>query len=156
MGEIVSCLQPRSKLDALLSDSERQQLTEIYDSLVLDKSTPMKIARLRTMLYYAIIDLKDEGQLLPNLWEDWLELNLNLRKSLVKHPDQAEVLSTRETFLHLWKTFGSSKRQTFPGAWCSVLRKQQDLADYDERRWKLYQDQQRLLNAYKVNGRLAR
>jgi hypothetical protein len=156
MGEIVSCLQPRSKLDALLSDAERLQLTEIYDTLVFDKSTPMKIGRLRTLLYYAIIDLKNEGQLLPNLWEDWLELNLNLRKSIIKHPDQAELLSNRETFLHLWKTFASSKRQALPGAWCSVHRKQQALADYDARRWKLHQAEQRLLSTYQRNGRLTR
>lgn len=138
MGEIWSCVKPRTKLDGLLSDSEREQLLEIYEVLKIDKSKPMLLGRLRTQLYYVVLDMKKRGILLGSLWEDWQEFNFQLRHSLAKQPDQTEIID-KLGFLHLWKTFGSGKRHTFPGSCCNVVRRRTALADYDEQRWKLHQ-----------------
>lgn len=136
MGEIWSCVKPRCKLNGVLTDEERKQLLEIYDTLQIDQNKPVKIGRLRTQLYYVIIDLKKRGKLFANLWQDWQELNFHLRHTLLKQPDQEEVTS-RLGFLHLWKTFGSKKRHVGTDFCCSTSRQLAMHADYDEQQWKL-------------------
>jgi hypothetical protein len=152
MGEIWSCVKPRSKLDALLSDKEREQLLQIYESLTFDKSRPVKLSEFKLQLSNALVNLRKKRLLLANLWEDWVELNLHFRSALMKQPEQTE-LTDKLSFLHLWKLYGSSKRQqTWPVLCCNTQRKRNSLIDYDEQRWKLHQVERKLLESRGSEG----
>jgi hypothetical protein len=145
MGEIWSCVQPRTKLDGVLTDKEREELLEIYETLKFDRSNPVKIGKFRTQLYYVLNERKKRLQLTANLWEDWQELNRHWRHALEKQPDQ-EQLMDKLSFLHLWKSYGSSKRHSWPGTCCSIERRASPLADYDEHRWRLSEVERKLSN----------
>jgi hypothetical protein len=152
MGEIWSCVQPRSKLDALLSDNEREQLIKIYESLTFDKSKPVKLTEFRTQLSNALDSLSKKRQLQANLWEDWVELDLHFRFTLMKQPEQTELFD-KLSFLHLWKLYGSSKRQqTWPALCCSAQRTREELIDYDEQRWKLHKVARKLSESRGSDG----
>lgn len=135
MGEIVSCISKRSKLDSLLKDEERAQIFSIYEALPYNKDSSIQVARFRELVQTEIMRLKNENKLIINLWDDWQDVNVHLRRLILAQNDK-EVKIDRLSFLHMWKSHGTSKRQV-AGLCCTVKRQQMSATDYDEQSWRI-------------------
>eukprot|EP00359_Climacostomum_virens_P007614 CAMPEP_0204901260 /NCGR_PEP_ID=MMETSP1397-20131031/2976_1 /ASSEMBLY_ACC=CAM_ASM_000891 /TAXON_ID=49980 /ORGANISM="Climacostomum Climacostomum virens, Strain Stock W-24" /LENGTH=149 /DNA_ID=CAMNT_0052069587 /DNA_START=230 /DNA_END=679 /DNA_ORIENTATION=- len=131
----MSCVSKRSKLDSLLTDEERRQLIIIYEALPYDKENGILLARFRDLLQSEITRLKSDGKLIESLWDDWHDINIYLRRLVLAQNDR-EAKIDRLSFLHMWKTHGTSKRQV-AGLCCTVKRQQMSATDYDEQSWRI-------------------
>jgi hypothetical protein len=136
-------MESRGKLDAILSDYEVNQLSCVYDSLEFNRSLPVKLEDLRKLLLSAVVELRTRGTLLPSLWEDMHELNSRLERSVLKRPDQA-LLVDKQTFFHMWKSYGSTKRLANLASSHSSCN---ELIILDQQRWKLHKAEKKLHSA---------
>jgi hypothetical protein len=133
----------RGKLDPILSDCEVKQLSLVYDTLEFKKSVAVKLEDFRKQLLSAVMELRTQGTLLPNLWQDMHELNSRLERSHLKRPDQ-ELLVDKQTFFHMWKSYGSEKRLA---NLASNHNSRKELILLDQQRWKLHRAEKKLHSA---------
>jgi hypothetical protein len=135
MGEIVSCISRRSKLDSLLTDEERTQLIGIYEALSYDKEQVVLATVFRALLQKEVTRLRTNKELKDSLWSDWQDVSLYLRRVVLVQTSKA-VRIDRLSFLHMWKTHGTSKR-IGGGMCCHVKRQEMSASDYDEQSWRI-------------------